>query len=150
MMQFKVFAKGGPEWCEKVLGKERAQMFYANLRSRVSADKTIEVSIEFRVQSLSSILAKAAEIDRLARLLDVVRQFPGIANRLRLDQLAKRMVDTLGYSSEDLMRPEAELQQITEMENMALQQLAMGAGQQPNSHTGNATAAAGIATPAGA
>jgi len=150
MMQFKVFADGGPSWCSKVLGKARAEQFYQRLYQRIQEDDSFEVSIEFRVHALSSILARASETERLARMLEVLRQFPGLANRLKLEVLAKRVVATLGYSAEDLLRDEAELGAIQRMEMEAMARLSAAAGQQPNSHTSAGTAAAGIVTPAGA
>ena len=149
MVQFKILAEGGMEWCAKVLGAEEAARFYETLYTRVERDGTFELNYDFKVDALSTILAKAAELERLTTLLQAVQQFPGLANRLNLDELSKRVISVLGFSSDKLVKSPQELAEVAAMEKVARERLAAGIGEQPRSNSGLTAAGAATVTPSG-
>lgn len=149
MVQFKILAEGGMEWCAKVLGAEDAAKFYEALYNRVERDGTFELNYDFKVDALSTILAKAAELERLSTLLQAVQSFPGLANRLDLAELSRRVVQVLGFSADKMVKSEQELAMVAAMEKQAMERLSAGIGEQSRSNSGLTAAGAGVVTPSG-
>jgi hypothetical protein len=150
MIEFKILGPGGKEWCERHLGKQRAAAFYQKLYALAEQrGGSFDLDVEIHVRALSSILAKAAELDRLSRLFEVLRAFPGMANRLELGELSKRTMSVLGYAAEQLVKSPEKLAVVDQLEQVTMERLALAAGQQPASHSGTSVAAAGATTPAG-
>jgi hypothetical protein len=150
MISFKVFGPGGQRWVKKVLGPQRANQFFALVSQRIDAGQgSFDLAIEFKVTALSNIVARAQELEKLSRLLEAAQGIPGFINRLNMGELSGRIIHALGYASEELLKSQAELEQIDAMENEMLARLARGDVDQPRSHSGTSMAAAGAVAPSG-
>ena len=150
MIQFKIFGAGGRIWCEEVLGAERARTFYAKVLARlVAGDGTFRLNAEIRVAAITNILARSAELERLTGLLAAMRGFPGLVNRLKMDEVAKRVIHVFGYDAESIVKTRQELEQVQQLEMQALQQAATQTGQQPRSNAGMGAASMGAIAPSG-
>lgn len=151
MLSFRVFGPGGQTWVQKVLGPDRAAAFFSLVAQRIEAGQGhFDLQLEFKVTALSNIVARAQELDKLSRLLEASQGIPGFINRLNLGAVSKRIIQALGYASEDLVKGEEELAQIDQLERQMLANLAAGANEQPGSHSGMSVAAAGAVAPSGA
>lgn len=150
MWQFKLFGPGGSEWVASVLGPARAQQFYANvIRRLVAGQGRLRMNAEFKVTAISSIIARAAELERLTGLLGAMRGFPGLANRVDLGEIARRVIRAFGYESDRLVKSDEELRIIDQIERRVLEQAASAVGQQPRSNSGLSAASTGAVAPAG-
>lgn len=150
MLGFRVFAPGGRQWVEKVLGPQRAAEFFNLVAQRIEAGQGhFDLSLEFKVTALSNIVARAQELEKLSRLLEASQNIPGFINRLNMAEVSKRIIHALGYASEELIKGADELAQIDAYEKQILANLAAGANQQPNSHSGTSMAATGALAPSG-
>lgn len=127
LVQFKLFTDEGRKWCVKVLGAERASMFYAKIASRVQADGEFTIGLDFKVTALSGMLARASELGRLAQLLDVSGRIPGLANRMNWSHLSRRVVEVLGYGADEAVLTSEELEVVKGMEQAVLQRLGQSA-----------------------
>lgn len=150
MLSFRVFGKGGRRWVEKVLGPQEATRFFALVAERIDAGQgSFRIPLEFKVTALSNIVARAQELDKLTALLQVSQGIPGFINRLKMDKMAVKIINALGYDGEDLMKSEEEMRQIEQMEQMTMRRLAEASGEQPRSNSGISNAAAGAIAPSG-
>jgi hypothetical protein len=150
MMSFKLFAPGGVDWARAVLGQQRAEEFFTLVTQRlIGGDGTFVTDIDFKVTALSSIVARAQELDRIARLIEAAQNIPGFLNRLDWAVVSKKIVHALGFDGEEVTLSEEEMARVKQLEEMAQAQLAASAGQQPGSNSGISAAAGASMTPAG-
>lgn len=150
MVEFKLFGEGGKAWRTKVVGAERNEEFEALILQRLmKGDDTIEVNVEFEVQGLATILARAQELDKIARVIESAKGVPGFANRIQWDHVSKRILSILGFDGENMMKPQEELDFIKELENQALAAASAQTGEQPRSNSGMGAAALGATAPSG-
>lgn len=138
MVKFKILGPGGDKWMQRVLGPKRAKEFEdLMLRRLVEQGGEFEVGVDFKVSAISNILARSQELARLRQMIEALGTVPGMANRVRLEELTKRIVQNLmGGDQAEILKSAEELERINQLEDFVRAQLAVAASQQPNSHTG--------------
>lgn len=150
MMEFKVFGPGGQEWCEEVLGKERATQFRTLMIAKVQRDGgATPLCRRVRVLAISQMLARAQELEKLTALLGLIKGFPAIVHRLQMGKMTEKIMTMIGFGAEDLLRDKAALDMVQALEDRILANMAEQVGQQPNSHDGPGAMARRNAAPAG-
>jgi hypothetical protein len=150
LVTYRIFGEGGRQWVEQVLGREEANRFYGLLVTRLSlGDATLELGLEFRVRALTTILAKAQEMDRIEKIIELMQGFPGLANRMDMGKLVRRIMRALALDDDGLVKSEEDLRKIDALEQMVLARLAAANTMQPGSHSGTGIAAGAALAPGG-